>query len=206
MTEAIEKRDTTSRTFHVASHASTYLKPEEKPYVHLVDGGVADNLALRGPLEVILGRGGIGETLEALGREKTRRVAFIIVNAEKETQTAWGLSPTGPGIFGILGMTSSVMISSYNYETIDLLRRSMEDWATETAQEGGQPIEFYAIEVAFNTLRDEKERKYFSGVPTSFNLPDQSVDKLIEVAGRILYDSESFQKLVHDLGGEIPRN
>jgi len=204
MAEALEKRDTTSRVFHVASHASTYLHPEEKPYVHLVDGGVADNLALRGPLEIILGRGGIRETLKALGREKTRRIAFIIVNAEKETQTAWGLSATGPGIFGILGMTSSVMISSYNYETIDLLRRSMKDWSVESAREGGQPIECYAIEIAFATLHDETERKYFSSIPTSFNLPDESVDALIEVAGRILYSSEEFQKLVDDLGGEIP--
>jgi NTE family protein len=204
MTEALEKRDTESRIFHVASHASTYLKPEQKPYVHLVDGGVADNLALRGPLEVILGRGGIRETLKALGREKTRYIAFIIVNAEKETQTAWGLSATGPGIFGILGMTSSVMISSYNYETIDLLRRSMKDWEAETAQGNGQPIECYAIEIAFATLHDETERKYFSSIPTSFNLPDESVDALIEVAGRILYNSNEFQRLVNDLGGKIP--
>jgi len=204
MIEALEKRDTTSRIFYVATHASSYLDAKEKPYIHLVDGGVADNLALRGPLEVILGSGGLRETLKALGRAKTKRVAFIIVNAEKETHTTWGLSATGPGIFGILGMTSSVMISSYNYETIDLLRRSIEDWSAESAREGGQPIEFYAIEVAFNTLRDEEEREYYSSIPTSFNLPDESVDALIKIAGRILYDSKEFQRLVTDLGYEVP--
>jgi len=202
--EALEERDTTSRAFYVATHVNTYLDSEEKPYIHLVDGGVADNLALRGPLEVILGRGGLEETLKALGRENIRRVAFIIVNAEKETHRTWGLLPTGPGLFGILGMFSSVMISSYNYETIDLLRRSMKQWTTESAREGKQPIECYAIEVAFSALPDEDERKYFSGIPTSFNLPDESVDALIEVAGRMLYDSEEFQRLVNDLGGFIP--
>ncbi len=204
MNEALEKRDTTSRIFHVASHAKTYLNPKTKPYIHLVDGGVADNVALRGPLGVILARGGFEESLKAIGREKARRVAFIIVNAEKQVHTTWGLSPTGPGIFGILGMTSSVMISSYNYETIDLLRRSIGDWSAESARQGGQPIEFYAIEVAFNTMRDEEEREYFSSIPTSFNLPDQSVDALIQAAARILYASEEFQRLVSDLGGSIP--
>ncbi|GAB4343822.1 MAG: patatin-like phospholipase family protein [Candidatus Abyssubacteria bacterium] len=204
MTEALEKRDTTSRIFYVASHASTYLDPKQKPYVHLVDGGVADNLALRGPLEVILGRGGIGETLEAMGREKTRRVVFVVVDAGKETETTWGLSPAGPGILGVLGMTSSVMISSYNFETIDLLRRSINDWSTEVAREGGQPIDFYLIRIAFNTLKDEKEREYFSSIPTSFNLSDESVDALINVSRQILYNSSEFQRLVSDLGGTIP--
>jgi NTE family protein len=96
------------------------------------------------------------------------------------------------------------MISSYNYETIDLLRRSIEDWSAESVQKGGQPIEFHAIEVSFSALRDEEERKYFSSIPTSFNLPDETVNALIEVAGRVLYNSEDFQKLVNDLGGCVP--
>jgi NTE family protein len=204
LTNALEERDTLSRSFHVASHADTYLKPEQKPYVHLVDGGVADNLALRGPLEVILGRGGIEETLEAMGHRKTRRVAFVVVDAGKETETTWGLSPTGPGILGVLGMTSSVMITSYNYETTDLLRRSMEDWSAEAVREGGQPIDFYLMRVAFTELREEEERDYFSGIPTSFSLSDEYVEALIDVAGNILLDSDEFQRLVTDLGGEIP--
>jgi len=205
MIEALEKRDTSSRLFHIASHVETYLDSKEKPYVHLVDGGVADNLALRGPMEVIMGRGGMQETFKKFGREKVRRVVFIIVNAEKRILTKWGLSPKGPGALGILGITSSVMISSYNYETIDLLRENIAKWSAESAsEEGGHPIDFYAIEVAFNTLRDEAERKYFSSIPTSFSLPDETVDILIDVAGRLLYDSEEFQKLVSDLGGAIP--
>jgi NTE family protein len=203
--EALEKRDTSSRLFNVATHLNSYLDKNEKAYVHLVDGGVADNLALRGPLEVILGRGGLEETLEKLGRKRVHRVAFLIVNAEKQIKTSWGLRDVGPGILKILGMTSSIMISSYNYETIDLLRQYAAKWSAEgLLEEGGQPIEFYAIEVAFSSLSDEEERNYFSTIPTSFNLPDDKVEALIEVAGRILYNSEDFQKLVSDLGGSIP--
>ncbi len=68
----------------------------------------------------------------------------------------------------------------------------------------GQPIDFYRIEVAFKTLHDEEKRKSFSRVPTSFNLPDETVNELIEIARDILYDSEDFQKLVGDIGGKIP--
>jgi NTE family protein len=204
VTEALETRDTTSRVFYVASHMDAYLDSERKAYVHLVDGGVADNLALRGPLEAIIGRGGFHETLRKMGREKIRRIAFIVVNAEKDIQTGWGSSSAGPGILGILGITSSLMISSYNYETIELLRKNMAQWSAESLEGKGQPIDFYLIEVAFKTLHDEEKRKSFSRVSTSFNLPDETVNELIEISRDILYDSEDFQKLVGDIGGKIP--
>jgi NTE family protein len=204
MAQAIEQRDTTRRDFYVASHLFTYLDSKKKAYIHLVDGGVADNLALRGPLEVILARGGLSGTLQDFGATETRRVVFIIVNAEKDTKTPWGLQNVGPGLLGMLGVASSTMITSYNYETIDLLRRSIAEWSAQNIMANAHPIDFYAIEVGFNSLRDEQEREYFSSIPTSLSLPRNEVDRLIEVAGQILYESEDFRRLVSDLGGHIP--
>jgi NTE family protein len=206
MIEALQKRDTASRLFNTANHLHTYLDPEKKAFVHLVDGGVADNLALRGPLEMILIRGGIKGAFGDLHGRKTRRVAFIIVNAEKKPQTVYGLSSQGPGPLGIIGITSSVMISSYNYETLELLRSYIKKWSDESQRLSGdaQAIEFYEIEVGFNALPTEEERARFSSIPTTLSLPKETVDNLRGVAGRILYDSKEFQRLVHDLGGEIP--
>jgi NTE family protein len=204
--EALNERDTTSRTFYTAQQARLYQNPEEKAFVHLLDGGIADNIGIRGPLELLIAFGGARETLEYLGLEDTRRMVFIIVNAEGETQNNWGLSAMGPRVMGMLGATSSIMISSYNYETIALLRQYVEEWSAENRdlEKGESPIDFYAIEVGFNALQDEQERMYFSSIPTSLALPRQSVDDLREVARRILFKSKEFQKLVHDLGGTIP--
>ena len=41
-------------------------------------------------------------------------------------------------------------------------------------------------------------------IPTALQLPEDTVDRLREVAGLILYSSEQFKKLVTDLGGKIP--
>ena len=96
------------------------------------------------------------------------------------------------------------MITSYNYETVDLLRRTIEEWSAQSTRADAPPIDFYAIEVGFDSLRDEKERQYFSNISTSLSLPRGEVDRLIEVAGEILCGSKDFQKLVSDLGGNIP--
>jgi NTE family protein len=206
MTEALEERDTTNRVFHSAQQARLYLDSEEKAFVHLIDGGIADNIGIRGPLEMLIAAGGARESMKVLGLEQTRRMVFIIVNAEGKPQNKWGLSAVGPKLMGVLGATSGVMISSYSYETIDMLRRYVEEWSAENhdLEKGTPPIEFYAIEVGFNALHDEQERMYYSSIPTSLALPRQSVDDLREVARRILYESKQFQRLVHDLGGTIP--
>ena len=55
------------------------------------------------------------------------------------------------------------------------------------------------VEVAFNDLDDPKERRYFNDVETSFNLDDKTVDRLIEVGGRLLRESPDFQKFLRDV-------
>jgi NTE family protein len=62
-------------------------------------------------------------------------------------------------------------------------------------------IKLYAIDVSFERISDPKERSYFMNQPTSFVLPAESVDRLREIAGRLLRESTEFQALVQELGG-----
>ena len=98
------------------------------------------------------------------------------------------------------------MVNSINNDTMELLRRNVREWSMEVKRRRGKdfPIDFYIIEVSFMALPDDEERSYFTTIPTKLSLPEETVDRLREVAGRILYDSKEFQKLVHDLDGEIP--
>jgi NTE family protein len=206
VTQALEQRDVTSRTFHTAAQVRSYLHPETKPFIYLLDGGIADNLGIRGSLERLHARGGLRETLEDLGLQQTRRMVVILVNAQAKKTYEWGFLGKIPGLGGVLGASSSVMINRYTYETVELLRRYFREWSTEDQQPGTSiaPIDFYIIEVGFNALHDEEERSYFQNIPTTLSLPEETVNELREVAARILYASEPFQKLVHDLGGQMP--
>ncbi len=60
-------------------------------------------------------------------------------------------------------------------------------------------IEFYVVDVKFDALEDESERMYFKRLPTAFKLRPQEIDKLREVARRLLVDSEEFQRFLSDL-------
>jgi len=202
--KALTKPDLSSRTYHNALRMNTYLNAKTKPYVYLIDGGVSDNLGIRGILESLIARGGIRESLKSMGLEKTRRVAIVIVDAKTEEKARWQLLDEVPGIGTILGASSTIMINKYNFETIELLHHVAKEWAYDDRMHGEKPIEYYISHVAFDALPDGKERDYFNTIPTSLYLEPEQVDRLRDVAARLLYTDRDFRRFVKDLGGRMP--
>ena len=108
-----------------------------------------------------------------------------------------------PGTTEALGAAIVVMLNRTNFETMELLHRSVEGWFAEGEKVGkkGQPIDLYTIEVGFSAIKDDEERQRFEGIPATFNLPDESVEELCSAGRKILLESEAFRNLVRDLGG-----
>jgi NTE family protein len=181
----------------------TYADRKRKPYIHLADGGLHDNLGLLGPLETIISFGGSRKSLKELGLHRTRRVVFIIVNAQSKKPKEWNLRERQPGTTEALGAAIVVMLNRTNFETMALLHRSIEEWFAEDEEvaQKGQPIDFYTIEVGFSAIKDDEERRRFEGIAATFSLPEDSVEQLCGVGRRILLKSEAFRNLVRDLGG-----
>jgi hypothetical protein len=59
----------------------------------------------------------------------------------------------------------------------------------------------YVIELHFNQLADESDRRFFNAVPTSFALPSKTVDRLRQLAARELASNAEFGRLLRDLRG-----
>jgi hypothetical protein len=95
------------------------------------------------------------------------------------------------------------MVNKFNFETIELLHRYAQEWTYEDEAQGKKPIEFFIIHVTFHRLPDKAEQEYFLDIPTALELPVEQVDKLREVAGRLLYANPEFQRLLVNLGGKI---
>jgi NTE family protein len=94
-----------------------------------------------------------------------------------------------------------VPIDRYSYEQVELLRdfvRALQG----TRGLDGQPlaVEFYAIDISFDAIADPDEKRYFRNLPTSFVLTSEQVDRLREMAGRLLRQSTEYQRLLRDLG------
>ena len=82
MQAVLESQNRSSRLYNLATSMLALENREDHPYLHLFDGGLADNLGLRAMLDGVLRYNGINEALKALDMEKVRKVVIILVNAE----------------------------------------------------------------------------------------------------------------------------
>jgi NTE family protein len=187
-----------------------------RPYIHLVDGGISDNLGVRGVVESMDVIEHNATFRELVGINRLRRLAIVIVNSRASPPNAWDHSVSGPGPLDQLMIATGVPIDRYSYDQIELIRDMVDRWGllrdrSRLAGFEGWPadpslielpkIEFYPIDVSFERIADPEWRRRFMSMPTSFVLPADDVDALREVAGELLRENRIFQKLVRDLGG-----
>ena len=66
----------------------SYVDGDRRKFIHLVDGGIADNLGLRGPVERAIKLEETGMTAQAPAKIP-RRLVIIIVDASAEHDYGW---------------------------------------------------------------------------------------------------------------------
>jgi NTE family protein len=210
-----------------AARALRSIRSEERfrdsvsrPFLHLVDGGVSDNVGMRAVLDTLE----ITEALHEAGLpsllDGVRRVVVIVVNSLSSPPTTWDLSESPPGMVDTLLKAAGTPIDAFSFEAVELLRDTAARWqalrrvrdlqATATSMGPATAAvprvpdaEIFVIDVSFPALNDKAELEYLNRLPTSFVLPDEAVDRLRAAAGRIIADSPEFERLLKDLGAKI---
>jgi NTE family protein len=199
---------------------SEYSDGVRRPYIHLVDGGVSDNLGMRGVLDALE----LIETMHDIGAptplDNARRIIIFIVNSLSTPPTDWDKHERAPGTLQVLVKATGVPIDHYSYEAVELLKDTMARWRllrqlrdSAAFTPGHDPAadallrapeaQVYAIDVSFQQLKDKNELKYLNKLPTSFHLPSEAVDRLRAAAGKIILESPEFQRLRNDVGASI---
>jgi NTE family protein len=218
MSEALKRRAVWNRAYHTARLIEIYSNAAENPYIHLLDGGLSDNLGVRPLIDSVLLRDSLWSTIREAGLGRTNKIAIIVVNAQTETSKNYAKQEHSISTMATLGASSSVPLSKYTFETMDLLRQQARAWeeelvhrrcvAAKKARAAGDERPFetacadvntYLVEVAFDSMGDEAERAYLSSLPTSFNLDDEAVERLQQAAVVLLGSNSEYRRLVRDL-------
>jgi len=189
--------ETTGRALLRARAMQSYENPA-RPYVHLFDGGLAENLGLS---EVIMAF----ELLKVESNEavlpalrRARKVVVISVNALRFADVDWDRSPAPPGTGTLGDQMWSIPVDRISLDAVEQVRDKLAAWQADAAA-GGPKRQAYMAAVTFDSLKDPAERQYFRQVKTSLTLPKDQVDRLREVGGRLLREAPAFKRLVVDL-------
>lgn len=212
-----------ARAMRVLRDAEAYSDSVHHPYIHLVDGGVSDNLAMRSVLDTL----SLAEALHDAGRpsplDHARRILVFVVNALSSIPKNWNASESGPAVLEVLLQASSVPIDYYSYESVDLLNDIAARWKRARrlrdlagcATQPDAPIcaevrppqaEIIVIDVSFAAHPDKAERDYLNLQPTSFVLPAEAVDRLRAAAGATILASPELHRLLRETGVKLVPN
>jgi NTE family protein len=189
--EALKEDTVTSRKME-ARGLEDYLDREKRPWLHLVDGGIADNLGLRSFYDTVSLVGDPRAAFRELRHPDVRRILIISVNAHARHSREWALKKKSPSLLEVLGSVSGDQINRYSLDTIDIVRTAYERW-TEQISTPERPVAFQFVEVSFAAVQDDAERRQLNKIGTNFSLKDEQVDLLISAGRTLLRGSSEFQ-------------
>ena len=186
----------------------SYHDVKRRPYIHLVDGGLIDNLGVRASIDFAVENGGFPELIDALGYRDLTHAVFISVNAQRAPDLAIDQSDEVPSFRRVM-RAFELPVNAQSLRMSEQLRASFEHWREEVGRQRPSAADgridrrprFYFIDISLQAIPDEKERDYFKDIPTSLKLDEATVDRLRAVARKLLLDSPDFKQLMTDLRG-----
>jgi NTE family protein len=201
------------RRFRYYTELAALLQPERR-YLHLIDGGVSDNIGVRGPYHAMTstdtlqtGNNLLGfSILRLINLHKVRRVAIIVVDSKTENLLSLDKSPATPSLVPVILNIAETPMANYSFESVQVMKDTAnqikQDVATLAActpNVPAAPYEIYAVNVTFGAVKKPATRAELNGIGTNYSLTPRQLQLLIDSAGTILDDSPDFQRLVKDL-------
>ncbi len=208
--DATGDRPANPKYYANALQNSSYLNTANRPFVHLMDGGLADNIGLRGPS---LALGG-ASTLWTLGRKLDHKKYLVVITVNARaggTANKLDKDEQAPGLSSVLATVTGGPMDNFSADTIqeiqDYLHNMKQDYDTSVALHGYDshrlvldvPPNVYSIELAFEDVADPQLRARLNEIPTNYSLSRDDVDELRRAAADLLSHSPGMQSLLSDI-------
>lgn len=173
---------------------NSYQDSQARPFIHLLDGGLTDNLGLRSLLDAteIYSNERLYDTLV---QGQVRKVVVINVNAQTQMSQKIDASPAVPGLSAVLDAVINIPIDKYSQDTLHQFRQYVDLW---NAEKDVQQPDFYFISINLLDLPDSALRERVAQIPTTFHLPRKDVENLAKAAQELLHSAAEYQRLLRD--------
>ena len=120
-----------SRLYVRARNLLTYEDQEARPYVHLLDGGLSDNIGIRAPGVSLLTEDVPASILSGIRDGSVKRVLLISVDAMPGYGAEYDKSADTPGEFETIRAASGDPLRNYSFETVRVWREYFNELERE---------------------------------------------------------------------------
>ena len=225
--DALEDYWINKRTYYTVYNNYLYAEPDghtNHPYIHLMEGGLADNVGLRAIYDLYVR----ADIRSKINKGNIKRFMAIVVNSKADNPAKIDKKESPPGLMTVGFKTATVSLDNYSFETVEMFKelaaqRIQDQTSLKACQQiinqncsdkfeipplpGGQ-LKLYLADLTFDNIPPAspaagiKGRDYYNELPTTFYLPGDQVNNLITVGGWLLRENPDFKRF---LGEYQPR-
>lgn len=176
-----------------------YSDSRKRPYIHLLDGGLTDNLGLRSLLDVADSRTS-SMLQQQMANEHIRKIIIINVNAQNQIKKNIDESAAIPGVADVVSAVVDIPIDKYSQESLRRFRAYVDEWNESIGDEGrSNRAGIYFVSLNLRDLPESPLRTNVLNIPTTFYLPSEDINYLKKAARTLLAQSSEYQRLLRDL-------
>ena len=205
------QRTTLARAEYAYALGNDPRRTDRKLYIHLLDGGIADNLGIFEPYRMLTTQDTQPSFLGQIGSGKIRKLIFVSINARSFSDSTLDEQHATPGLVAMLMASINAPIDRTTAGTAAQLRALLFDEFRQSSL--GDPVQqarFKAlaantalISVDFDAIIDADCRRKYHSIPTSWSLDKTQVDALMKVGGALLANDPEFPALLRVTGGTL---
>lgn len=171
-----------------------YQDSKARPYIHLVDGGLTDNLGLStllDPYDI----SNFDSMYEKARTEGFKNIIIINVNAQNKIKSNIDSTANIPDSFEAINAVINVPIDIYSANSIKRFRQFVDEWE-EFSKDKEDKIEFKFVSIALKDLKDQTLRDEVLNISTSFFIPKKDILKLKRAATILLENSDEYKDVI----------
>lgn len=186
------------KTRHEILRNPYYADSKARPFLHLVDGGLTDNLGLRSLLETqeIYPNSSLQAMLET---KNIGRVIIVSVNAQNQISETISQQAKIPSFRDMINATIDVPIARASQESLRQFRAMVDNW-NAAQKDAEKPIRMHFVSLSLHDLPQSKLRTRALNIPTTYYLPRESINDLKQAAKILVKQSPEFQQLLQEVG------
>jgi NTE family protein len=190
----------------------SYLDSKKRPYIHLMDGGLSDNIGMRSVLELSALVGSLESSFEVLGVTKVRKLVYLMVSAETDPDVNQYQLDELPSLSRVLNAFVDIPVNRYSDDTFELMDQIVTQWRKQLRERArndqnifAPDADIYLIKVSLSELEDLEEQARLMNIPTNLALTGEQVDQLLRAASKLVRNDKDFRRLLRDLEEEAAR-
>lgn len=193
--------------------AEAMSDPHRTRYIHLMDGGISDNLALRNVGNIMMLLQIYPEYLNQPRWLATRRVLIVSIDGQAAQDKSRAMNRAVSSLGQILDAVTGGQIDRYNEETMLLIKQQADEFAdalkSARCRAGrtidGHPcgdVEATFVHLSLGAIADAPTRERLEKIPTGLTVADGDVDALVNAGTEVVRQSPDLELFRSRLGSD----